>query len=110
MGLCVKRERQFGAHKLREMHRVKKITWGGYVKNCRYKEMRMSLRLKAQTNKQTEFKRELRNGSLRPWKEESMYGQLIRDMPDTINKEKVYEWFRVSDLKVETEALICAAL
>lgn len=72
--------------------------------------MRMSLRLKAQTNKQTEFKRELRNGSLRPWKEESMYGQLIRDMPDTINKEKVYEWFRISDLKVETEALICAAL
>lgn len=36
-----------------------------------------------------------------------MYGQLIRDMPDTINKEKVYEWFRISDLKVETEALIC---
>lgn len=39
-----------------------------------------------------------------------MYGQLIRNMPDTINKEKVYEWFRISDLKVETEALICAAL
>lgn len=30
-------------------------------------------------------------------------------MPDTANREKAWEWLRKSGLKVETEALTCAA-
>ena len=31
-------------------------------------------------------------------------------MPETVDKDKTWEWTRKSDLKVETEALIFAAL
>lgn len=61
------------------------------------------------TKDKVKFKRKLRNGNLREWKEKRMYGQFIREMPDTTNKAKAWEWLRKSHQKVETEALICAA-
>ena len=38
-----------------------------------------------------------------------MYGQFLREMPETVDKDKTWERTRKSDLKVETEALIFAA-
>jgi len=43
------------------------------------------------------------------WKSKQMHGQFIRDMPDSIDKTKSWEWLTKSDLKVPTEALVCAA-
>lgn len=38
-----------------------------------------------------------------------MYGPFLQEMPDTVEKDKIQEWTRKIDLKVETEALIFAA-
>ena len=38
-----------------------------------------------------------------------MHGQFLREKPETIDKDKTWEWTRKGDLKVETEALIFAA-
>ena len=32
-----------------------------------------------------------------------MYDQFLREMPETVDKDKTWEWTRKSDLKVETE-------
>ena len=56
-----------------------------------------------------EFKRERQNASLNSWKEKKMYGQFLREMPETVDKDKTWEWTRKIDLEVETEALIFAA-
>ena len=32
-----------------------------------------------------------------------------QEMPETTDKDKTWEWIREGSLKVETEALICAA-
>ena len=32
----------------------------------------------------------------------------MREIPDTVEKEESWRWLRTGDLKVETEALICA--
>ena len=37
-----------------------------------------------------------------------MYGQYVREMPDTVEKKESWTRLRTGDLKVETEALICA--
>ena len=37
------------------------------------------------------------------------YGQFLQEMPETVDKDKTWDWARKSDLKVETEALIFAA-
>ena len=38
-----------------------------------------------------------------------MYGQFLQEMPETLAKDKTWEWTRKSDLTVETEAVIFAA-
>ena len=38
-----------------------------------------------------------------------MHGQFAREMPDGINKDLSWKWFVQSDLKVHSEATICAA-
>lgn len=38
-----------------------------------------------------------------------MYGQFQRHMPETTDAEQTWSWLRSSDLKVQTEGLICAA-
>ena len=36
-----------------------------------------------------------------------MYGQFIREMPETT--VETWHWLRKADLKIETEAMLCAA-
>ena len=43
------------------------------------------------------------------WSNKKMYGQYCRETSDDIDKEKRWLWLKNSDLKAETEALICAA-
>ena len=38
-----------------------------------------------------------------------MYGQFVREMPEEIGKYLSWKWLVQSDLKVQTEATICAA-
>ena len=38
-----------------------------------------------------------------------MYGQFESEMPEDIDKDLSWEWLVQSDLKVQTEATICAA-
>ena len=38
-----------------------------------------------------------------------MHGQFIRKMTEKVDKEKKWQWLPRGDLKVETEALLCAA-
>ena len=38
-----------------------------------------------------------------------MHGQFTREMSETVDKDKTWEWTRKGDLKVETEVLIFAA-
>ena len=38
-----------------------------------------------------------------------MYEQFIREMPEEINKDLSWKWLVQNDLKVQTEATICAA-
>ena len=55
-----------------------------------------------------DFKRNWNAQNLKEWKEKKMYGQFVREMRDTVEKEDSWRWLRSGDLKVETEALICA--
>ena len=43
------------------------------------------------------------------WTGKQMYSQFVRDVPITTDKEETWSWMRKSDLKITTEALICAA-
>lgn len=43
------------------------------------------------------------------WTEKRMHGQLIRTIPEKVDKSKTWNWLVRSDLKVEAEALLCAA-
>ena len=61
------------------------------------------------TKEKNEVKSDRQNVSLNRWKEKKMYGQFLREMPETVDEDKTWEWTRKSDLKVETEALIFAA-
>ena len=38
-----------------------------------------------------------------------MYGQFIREMPKKVDKDKPWQWLSKSDLKIRTEAMLCAA-
>ena len=37
-----------------------------------------------------------------------MYRQLVREMPETTDEKETWNWLRKADLKVETEAMLCA--
>ena len=38
-----------------------------------------------------------------------MYGQFVREMPETKDEKETWYWLRKADLKVETEAMLYAA-
>ena len=38
-----------------------------------------------------------------------MYGQFVREMPETTEEKETWKWMRKADLKVQTEAMLCAA-
>ena len=47
--------------------------------------------------------------SFKKWPEKRMYGQSVREIPEEIDKDLSWKWLVQSDLKVQTEATICAA-
>ena len=36
-------------------------------------------------------------------------GQFVREMPENVDKDKTWQWLSKCDLKIGTEALLCAA-
>ena len=43
------------------------------------------------------------------WKNKRMNGQFVRGKPETTDEKETWYWLRKADLKVETEAMLCAA-
>ena len=56
-----------------------------------------------------EFKRQRQNELKQRWTEKVMYGQFHRETDPLVDKEQNWCWLSKSDLKIETEALLCAA-
>ena len=56
-----------------------------------------------------DFKRNSQNEFKNRWHEKRMHGQFAREMAEEIDKELSWKWLVQSDLKVQTEATICAA-
>ena len=56
-----------------------------------------------------DFKRQRTQELKQKWTEKRMYGQFLRGMPEKVDKSKTWDWLIRSALKVETEALLCAA-
>ena len=56
-----------------------------------------------------EFKKQKEQGLKQKWNENRMYGQFFREMPEKVDKNKTWQWLSRSDLKISTEALLCAA-
>ena len=38
-----------------------------------------------------------------------MHGQFVREMPEKVDQDRTWQWLSKSDLKIGTEALLCAA-
>ena len=56
-----------------------------------------------------DFKKNSQNEFKNKWHEKRMYGQFVREMPEEIDKDLSWKWLMQSDLKLQTEATICAA-
>ena len=56
-----------------------------------------------------EFKKLKAQGLKQNQREKKMHGQFVREMPNKVDKDKTWQWLSKSDLKIETEALLCAA-
>ena len=55
-----------------------------------------------------EFKEQKAKELREKWSEKQMYGQFIRKTMEKVDKEKTWQWLSRGDLKVGTEALLCA--
>ena len=56
-----------------------------------------------------EFKQRWMREKKELWKNKRMYGQFVREMPETAGEKETWYWLRKADLEVETEAMWCAA-
>ena len=56
-----------------------------------------------------EFKKQIEQERKQNWTEKKMYGQFVREMPENVDKNKTWQWLSKCDLKIGTEALLCAA-
>ena len=56
-----------------------------------------------------EFKKQKEKELKEKWSEKRMHGQFIRKTMEKVDKEKTWQWLSRGDLKVGTEALLCAA-
>ena len=43
------------------------------------------------------------------WKNKRIYGQFVGEMPKTTDERETWNWLRKAYIKVETEAMLCAA-
>ena len=62
-----------------------------------------------QTVDKEEFKSRRAQELKKKWRGKAMYGQWLREMPEKIDQTKTWQWLSKGDLKVGTEALLCAA-
>ena len=56
-----------------------------------------------------EFKKQKAQELKQSWGEKKMHGQFIRELPEEVDKDRTWQWLSKSDLKIGTEALLCAA-
>ena len=56
-----------------------------------------------------EFKKQIEQELKQNWSEKKMYGQFVREMPENVDRDKTWQWLSKCDLKIGTEALLCAA-
>ena len=56
-----------------------------------------------------EFKKQKAQELKQNWHEKKMHGQFVRKMSNNVDKNKTWQWVSKSDLKIGTEALLCAA-
>ena len=56
-----------------------------------------------------EFKKEKAQELKQSRSEKKMHGQFIRELPKEVDKDRTWQWLSTSDLKIGTEALLCAA-
>ena len=55
-----------------------------------------------------EFKKQKAKELKEQWSEKRMHGQFIRETTEKVDKEKTWQWLSRGELKVGTEALLCA--
>ena len=56
-----------------------------------------------------EFKNQKAQELKQSWSEKKLHGQFIRELPEEVDKDRTWQWLSKSDLKIGTEALLCAA-
>ena len=56
-----------------------------------------------------EFKKHIAQELKQNWSDKKMYGQFVREMPENVDRDKTWQWLSKCDLKIGTEALLCAA-
>ena len=61
------------------------------------------------TTTSVEFKKQKEKELKEKWSEKRMHGQFIRETLEKVDQEKTWQWLSRGDLKVGTEALLCAA-
>ena len=62
-----------------------------------------------QTILSVEFKKEKAVEQKEKWSEKRIHRQFMRETTEKVDKEKTWQWLSRGDLKVGTEALLCAA-
>ena len=56
-----------------------------------------------------EFKKQKAEKLKQNWSEKKMHRQFVKEVPEKVDKEKTWQWLLKNDLKMGTEALLCAA-
>ena len=55
-----------------------------------------------------EFQQRQKRTKKELWKNKIVYGQSVKEMPETTDEKGTWYWLRKTGLKVETEAMLCA--
>ena len=86
---------------------------GSYTANSEENLIRGVLATETTNTRETitsvEFKKQKGKELKEKWSEKQMHGQFIRETMEKVDKEKTWQWLSRGDLKVGTEALLCAA-
>ena len=56
-----------------------------------------------------EFKKQEAQELKQNWREKKIHGQYVKEMPEKVDKDRTWQCLSKSDLKIGTEALLCAA-
>ena len=92
--------------------RSEEINLGWYVKNSE-ESLIQGVRFADvidtnEVRRSDEFKKLQMYERQQSWKEKVMYGQFIREMPESTDAKETWKWLSAG-LKIQTEALLCAA-